>query len=192
MLRAVNRVVLGVAGAVLLCAGGAALAAGLGADVPSWWPWDGRRDVLLSTADRERWRDEGWWWPTVIAVLAVVVVLALWLLLAQLHRGRLADLRVDSGDDEGALLRGRALEEVLAAEAGALAGVSRARVRLTGRPRGPRARIGLLLEPYASPRRTLEGLAAGAVEHARAAAGLGELPAEARLRAVRHGARRVG
>ncbi|ANW20832.1 alkaline shock response membrane anchor protein AmaP [Streptomyces clavuligerus] len=191
MLRAVNRVVLGLAGAVLVCGAGAALAAGAGLDVPSWWPWHGPRDVPLSTADRERWRDESWWWPTVAAVLAVLVLLALWLLLAQLRRGRLAELRV-AGDDGGdGLIRGRALERVLQAEAESLPGVARARVRLTGRRREPRAGVGLLLEPHASPEETLTRLASGAVEHARASAGLVELPAEARLRAARHGARRV-
>ncbi|MER6914946.1 alkaline shock response membrane anchor protein AmaP [Streptomyces sp. NPDC000594] len=191
MLRAVNRVVLGLAGAVLLCGGGAALAAGTGLEVPSWWPWYGRRDVLLAAADRERWRDESWWWPSVIAALAVLVLLALWLLLAQLRRGRLTEVLVDSGDGEGARLRGAALEEVVEAEAGTLEGVARARVRLTGRRRAPRARIRLLLEPHASPQAILERLGTHTVEHARTAAGLAELPSDARLRAAAHPARRV-
>ncbi|MGW3403842.1 alkaline shock response membrane anchor protein AmaP [Streptomyces zhihengii] len=135
MLRTVNRVVLALAGLVLLCTGGAVLAAGAGLDVPSWWPWSGPDDVLLSEAQRTRWRDEGWWWPVVIAVLAVLVVLALWWLLAQLRRARLSEVLVDSGDGEGALLRGRALEGVMAAEAESLEGVSAARVRLAGRRR---------------------------------------------------------
>ncbi|WP_037777005.1 Asp23/Gls24 family envelope stress response protein, partial [Streptomyces pristinaespiralis] len=109
MLRAVNRVFLGLAGLVLLCVGGAVLAAGTGLSVPSWWPYDGRYDVLLSDADRTRWREEGWWWPVVIAVLALLLILAMWWFFAQLRRARLAEVLVDSGDGEGALLRGRAL-----------------------------------------------------------------------------------
>lgn len=100
MRSTVNRVLLALAGLLLTVVGGAVLAVGLGASLPSWWPWDGKNDVLLSTADRGRWRDEGWWWPVVIAVLAVLVVLALWWFLAQLRRGRLAELLVDSGDGE--------------------------------------------------------------------------------------------
>lgn len=100
MIKTVNRVLLGLAGLILVVVGGAVLATGLGVSVPSWWPFDGKDDVLLSKADRTRWRDEGWWWPTVIAVLAVLVVLALWWLLAQLRRGRLAEVLVDSGDGE--------------------------------------------------------------------------------------------
>ncbi|MFJ3940703.1 alkaline shock response membrane anchor protein AmaP [Streptomyces parvus] len=191
MRSTVNRVLLALAGLVLVVVGGAVLATGLGASVPSWWPWDGGHDVLLSAADRHRWRDDGWWWPTVIAVLAVLVVLALWWFLAQLRRGRLTEILVDSGDGEGARLRGRALEGVLAAEAGELDGVARAQAMLTGRRTEPRARLRLLLEPHAAPLGTLNAVADGALAHARVSAGLGELPAEVRLKAVKHRAERV-
>ncbi|MGW3626673.1 alkaline shock response membrane anchor protein AmaP [Streptomyces sp. NPDC000880] len=191
MLRVINRVLLGVAGLVLLCGGGAVLAAGAGWPVPSWWPWDGPSDVLLSEADRDRWRDEGWWWPAVIAGLAVLLLLALWWLLAQLRRPRLTEVLVDSGDGEGALLRGRALEGVLEGGAQSLDGVSRAHVTLTGRRNAPEAQVGLLLEPHASPGETLTRLAEEAVGQARDSAGLTVLPAEVRLRAAKHRAQRV-
>ncbi|AXI75666.1 alkaline shock response membrane anchor protein AmaP [Streptomyces bacillaris] len=187
----VNRILLALAGLVLIVVGGAVLAAGLGAAVPSWWPWDGKADVLLSAADRGRWRDEGWWWPTVIAVLAVLVVLALWWFLAQLRRGRLAEVLVDSGDGEGAQVRGRALENVLAEEAGEVDGVARAQASLTGRRTAPRARVRLLMEPHAAPARALNAVADGALAHARESAGLDEFPAEVRLKAVKHRAERV-
>ncbi|MET7620580.1 alkaline shock response membrane anchor protein AmaP [Streptomyces sp. NPDC005408] len=191
MLGVINRVLLGLAGLVLLCVGGGVLAAGAGWSVPSWWPWDGPRDVLLSKADRYRWRDEGWWWPAVIAALAVIVLLALWWVIAQLRRARLAEVLVDSGDGEGALLRGRALEGVLESEAESLEGVSRAHVTLTGRRSTPEARVALLLEPHASPGESLQRLTEEAVGHARDSAGLAVLPAEVRLRAAKHGAQRV-
>ncbi|MYS09052.1 alkaline shock response membrane anchor protein AmaP, partial [Streptomyces sp. SID6041] len=94
VLRRVNRLLLGLAGLVLLLLGGGVLAAALDLSVPSWWPWSGPSDVLLSTADRQRWRSEGWWWPVVIAVLGLVVLLALWWLLAQFRRARLAEVVV--------------------------------------------------------------------------------------------------
>ncbi len=191
MRSTVNRVLLALAGLVLVVVGGAVLAAGLGASVPSWWPWDGKTDVLLSVADRQRWRDDGWWWPTVIAALAVLVVLALWWFLAQLRRGLFADVLVDSGDGEGAQLRGRALESVLAEEAGGLDGVARAQAMLTGRPTAPRARVRLLMEPHAAPLGTLNAVVDGALAHARNSAGLDALPAEVRLKAVKHRAERV-
>ncbi|MCZ4515365.1 hypothetical protein O3Q52_46090, partial [Streptomyces sp. ActVer] len=96
MLRIVNRVLLGLAGLLLVVFGGSALAIGLGANPPSWWIHDDRHDVLLSDADRARWRDDGWWWPTVIAVLAVTVLLALWWFTAVLRRRRPAEAAVVS------------------------------------------------------------------------------------------------
>ncbi|RDG39353.1 alkaline shock response membrane anchor protein AmaP [Streptomyces corynorhini] len=191
MLRPVNRVLLALAGLILLCAGGIVLARGLAWPVPSWWPYRGPRDVLLSRADRERWHGTDWWWPVVIAVLAVLVVLALWWLLAQTRRARLSEVLVDSGDGEGAALRGRALEEAMEDDARSLDGVARARVRLTGRRTGPAARVRLLLEPHAAPADTLRRLGDEALAHARDSAGLASLPAEVRLRAARHRAERV-
>ncbi|WP_406140898.1 alkaline shock response membrane anchor protein AmaP [Streptomyces sp. NBC_01089] len=191
MLKTVNRVLLTLAGLVLLCLGGAVLAAGLNLSVPSWWPWSGPHDVLLSTARRTKWRGDSWWWPVVIAALAVIVLLALWWLLAQLRRARLSEVLVDSRDGDGARLRGRAVENVLAAEAESLPGVDRAAVRLTGRRTSPSARIGMALSAHSEPVSTLSGLTTGALAHARESAGLAELPAEVRLRAVKHRARRV-
>ena len=198
MLRIVNRVLTGLAGLVLLLLGLVVLAGGLdlpsrwNVSLPSGWPWAAPGDVLLTDADRTKWRGEGWWWPVVIAALAVLVVLTLWWLLAQVRRKRLGEVLVESGDGEGALLRGRALEDVLAAEAESLPGVERARVMLLGRRRtSPGVRIGLTLAAHAEPGPELVRLRAEAVEHARASAGLEELPAEVRLRSARHRAERV-
>ncbi|MFF1655670.1 alkaline shock response membrane anchor protein AmaP [Streptomyces sp. NPDC058255] len=192
MLRMVNRVLMGIIGLALVVLGGSVLAVGLGADSPSWWIHDGRHDVLLSDTERARWRDHGWWWPAVIAALAVLVLLALWWLAAVLRRRRLAEVLVDTGDGEGALLRGRALEGVLTAEAAQLDGVAQAQVQLTGRRGTPEARVRLLLEPHVDPGHALHLLTAEALAHARDSAGLAALPAEVRLRGVKHRAERVG
>ncbi|MGD6751149.1 alkaline shock response membrane anchor protein AmaP [Streptomyces sp. BH105] len=191
VLRTVNRIVLGLLGLVLVLGGGSVLAVGLGVRPPSWWIHDGPDDVLVSDADRARWHDEGWFWPTVIAVLGVVVLLALWWLVAQLRRRRLAEVLVDSGDGEGALLRGRALENVLASGAESLDGVDRAGVRLTGRRSTPQARANLSLEPHAVPGEALRLLSQDSLKQAKDSAGLAELPTEVRLRAVKHRAERV-
>ncbi|MFH8486533.1 alkaline shock response membrane anchor protein AmaP [Streptomyces longisporoflavus] len=191
MLKTVNRVVLGLIGLLLVLGGGSVLAVGLGAPPPSWWVHDGKRDVLLSDADRERWRDESWFWPTVIAVLAVCLLLALWWLVAQFRRRRLAEVLVETGDGEGALLRGRALENVLVGEAESLEGVQRAAVSLTGRRNAPEARVSLHLEPHATPGEALHRLSAEALAHARDSAGLDRLPAVVQLRGVKHRAERV-
>ncbi|MER7487906.1 alkaline shock response membrane anchor protein AmaP [Streptomyces sp. NPDC126497] len=191
MLKGVNRVLLGMAGLVLAVLGGSVLAIGLGAPAPSWWPHDGRHDVLLDDAERTRWRDEGWWWPAVVAVLAVLVLLSLWWLLAVVRRRRPAEVPLDTGDGEGASLRGRALEQALAEEASRLDGVDRAHVLLTGRRSTPRTRVLLHLRPHADPRTTLRALAEGPLAHARDSAGLPALPTETRLHAVRHRPERV-
>jgi hypothetical protein len=191
MLRIVNRVVLGVVGLVLLVVGGSVLAVGLGLNPPSWWIHDGRHDVLLDDTERTRWEGHGWWWPTVLAVLAVLVLLALWWLTANLRRHRLTEVLVDTGDGEGAMLRGRALEGVLAGEATELDGVSHAHVQLTGRRNAPETRVRLLLEPHVDPGTALHHLTAEALTHARNSAGLASLPAEVRMKAVKHRAERV-
>ncbi|RKN42458.1 alkaline shock response membrane anchor protein AmaP [Streptomyces hoynatensis] len=200
MLRIVNRVLLGLTGLVLLGFGLAALMAALdlpgrlGFGLPSGWSWRDPHDVVLTDADRLRWRDEGWWWPTVIGAAAVLVLLLLWWLLAQLRRPRLDEVVVESGeggDGVAALLHGRALEDVVAAEAESLPGIDRARVTLTGRRTQPRARIGLLLAPQAEPAEAVRRLREEAVEHARRSTGLEALPAEVRLRSAHHAAERV-
>jgi len=191
VLRIVNRVLLALIGVVLVVLGGSVLAVGLGLNPPSWWIHDGENDVLLSDSERTRWRDDGWWWPTVIAVLAVAVLLALWWLTAVLRRRRLTEVLVDTGDGEGALLRGRALETVLAGEATAMDGVQRARIHLTGRRNAPETRVRLLLEPHVDPGTALTELTGAALTHARESAGLASLPAEVRLRAAKHRAERV-
>ncbi|MEV6122390.1 alkaline shock response membrane anchor protein AmaP [Streptomyces sp. NPDC052077] len=187
----VNRVLVGLAGLVLLAVGGSVLAVGLGAAPPSWWIHQGPHDVLLSTAERTRWRNEGWWWPVVLAALALLLLGSLWWLVAAVRRRRLAEVLVDTGDGEGAVLRGRALEEVLAREAGRADGVEGVRVRLNGRRTAPRTRVRLTLAPQVDPGAALAGLTTGALGHARASAGLDALPAEVRLRGVKHQAERV-
>jgi hypothetical protein len=191
MLRVVNRVFLGLVGLVLLVLGGSVLAVGLGTPAPSWWIHDSRHDVLLSTAERTRWRDDGWWWPAVIAVLAVAMLLALWWLVAVLRRRRLAEVLVDTGDGEGAVLRGRALENALTEEASRIGGVARAHAHLKGRRSAPEAHVRLALEPDVDPGTALHDLTTGALTHARTSAGLASLPAEVRLRGVKHRAGRV-
>ncbi|MFE0823461.1 alkaline shock response membrane anchor protein AmaP [Streptomyces sp. NPDC058847] len=191
VLRTVDRVLLGLAGLVLLALGGSVLAIGFGAPAPSWWLHQGPHDVLLSAAERTRWREAGWWWPVVIAALAVLLLLALWWLVAVVRRRRLTEVLVDTGDGEGAALRGRALEAVIAQEADGVDGVERTRVRLTGRRTAPAARVRLLLAPHVDPGTALDDLATRALTHARTSANLAALPAEVQLRGVKHGAERV-
>ncbi|MGW0765174.1 alkaline shock response membrane anchor protein AmaP [Streptomyces sp. NPDC002676] len=187
----VNRVLLGLAGVLLLVLGGSVLAVGLGAPPPSWWIHTGPHDVLLSRAERTRRRNEGWWWPTVIAALAVVLLLALWWLTAVLRRRRLTEVVVDTGDGAAALLRGLALESALVQDAARQPGVAHAEALLCGRRTAPSARVWLQLEPDVDPATALDDFTAQALGYARESAGLPSLPAEVRLRPVKHPAERV-
>ncbi|MFI0979036.1 alkaline shock response membrane anchor protein AmaP [Streptomyces sp. NPDC021093] len=192
MRNPVNRALLGVLGLILVGVGGAVLTAGQGVGVPTWWPFAGRDDVLLSAADRTRWRDESWWWPVVVATLAVCVLLALWWLVAQVRSKRLGTVRVADEDGAGrVLLRGRALERVLREEAEAMEGVSRAEVSLRGSQDAPRVRIGLLLGPTAAPAAAVGELVGVGVGRARDSVRVGRLPAEVRVRGLRRKGRRV-
>ncbi|NJP45601.1 alkaline shock response membrane anchor protein AmaP [Actinacidiphila epipremni] len=197
MRTTVNRLMLGLLGLILLVVGLAVLFAGLDLPrhwnftMPGWWPYRGPKDVLLSSHDRTRYRSDGWWWPVVFAVLGVLFVIGLWWLLAQARTRRLRQIRIDSGDGQGALLRGRALENVLRAEAEEHEGVEWANALLTGRRGSPEARLVLGLAPHATPEDVVAGLDAHVLERARTSAGLDDLPAEARLRPVRHRAARV-
>ncbi|MFJ3644302.1 alkaline shock response membrane anchor protein AmaP [Streptomyces sp. NPDC090108] len=187
----VNRVLLAVVGLLLLALGGAVLAVGLGAPPPRWWIHSGPHDALLTEAERTRWEHTDWWWPAVIGGLAVLVLLALWWLTAALRRRRPADILIDTGDGDGALLRGRTLEAAVAEDAARPRGVASASVVLAGRRKAPGVRARLRLEPDAQPRAVLAEFTDQALARARESAGLPSLPAEVRLKAVRHRAERV-
>lgn len=188
---AVNRVLLALAGLVLFVLGGSVLAIGLDAPSPSWWPHSGRHDVLLSRAERTAWRDQDWWWPALIALLAVLLLIGLWWLVSVLRRHRLSEILIDTGDGAGALVRGGALESALADDAARRPGVAGADTHLTGRRTSPTLRAGLRLEPDASPAAALADFTTRPLAAARDSTGLESLPTEVRLKRVKHRAERV-
>ncbi|GAB3124855.1 alkaline shock response membrane anchor protein AmaP [Streptomyces calidiresistens] len=198
-MRIVNRVLLALIGVLLVGAGAAVVAAAL--DLPARWGiplpdgWSPRApdDVLLTDADRTRWVGEGWWWPVVIGVLSLLVLLTAWWALTQFRRGRRRELPL--GDEaEGAdatVLRGAALEEVVTEEIESFPGVERARVVLDGGRRGSRLRAGVVLEAGARPGEVVRRFRTEALEHLRTSTGRERLPADLRVRSTRHAADRV-
>ncbi|TDU03562.1 hypothetical protein EDD99_2001 [Streptomyces sp. 846.5] len=168
--RVVNRILLALVGLVLLAGGALLLAGGL--------YLNHRHHAVLAPADRVRWRGEDWWWPTVFAGLAVVALLSLSWMVAQLRTGTADRITVPDLADLPVRLRGAALARAVTDEAEQIPGVSRARVRILG---GPRARIALTLAPGAAPGPVLHELAAGPLAHARRSVGTA-LSAEARVR----------
>ncbi|MFD7923185.1 alkaline shock response membrane anchor protein AmaP [Streptomyces sp. NPDC059740] len=193
--KTLNRILTALAGLVLLCAGGLVLLGGQDMprrwNLPAGWPWARPDGVLLSRADRTRWRDQGWWWPVVLAVLVVLALLALWWLLSQFRRNKIGEVLVDTHDGAGARVRGRALEEAVETEVEALPGVARAAARLTGRRTRPALRLWLRLEPHADPSRAVAHLNEATLPGLRDSVGADTLPTEIRLGGVRHGAERV-
>lgn len=191
-----NRLLLGLLGLVLLAGGLTVLAAGAGIfrrwnlTPPGGWPLTTPQDVLIPRADQTRWIDQGWWWPTVIAGLALIMLAALWWLLSQARRHRARRLSVGNTPQEAAGIDDHVLDDALAADLDTLPGVARARVRVSGPPYRPRARIALTLDPDSAPEPVLRDLR-DAVERARRSAGWGELPTRARLHVARHGPHRV-
>ncbi|WP_318199251.1 alkaline shock response membrane anchor protein AmaP [Streptomyces sp. SCL15-4] len=191
---ALNRTLLALVGLLLLGGGLLILFAGFdlyrrhGLGPPVGWPLTGPDDVLLGSADRERWSGQGWWWwPAVIAALAVVALLALWWLLTQLSRRRPGALPVGGTPPrEGVELRDRALSDAIAAEAGALPEVRHAAVRITGRPAHPHVRVGITLTPHGAPGATLGALCEGPLRTAHRSTGLPDMPTEVRLKVARH------
>ncbi|MDI5963092.1 alkaline shock response membrane anchor protein AmaP [Streptomyces sp. SL13] len=197
MRTTVNRLLMGLIGAILFVVGGSVLVSAFDLPrhwhftLPSWWPFSGPHDVLLTAADRTRYRGDSWWWPVVIAALAVIALAALWWLVAQLRTRRLGQVQVDYGEEGRVVLRGRALEDALAADAEALPGVARSGVRLAGRRHTPAARVSLLLEGHAVPDTVVTDLDARVLTDACRSAALDGLPAEVRLHGERHRGARV-
>ncbi|MFI6037029.1 alkaline shock response membrane anchor protein AmaP [Streptomyces sp. NPDC051315] len=193
-----NRSLLALAGLVLLGGGLLILLAGLdvyrryGLAPPAGWPLTGPDDVLLGSADRARWSSQGWWWPAVLAALAVCALLALWWLLAQLRRRRPGALPVGGAHpQEGVELRDHVLGDAIAAEAGALPGIERTAVRITGQPAHPHTGVRVTLGPQEAPRAALDALCRGPLRTARRSTGFADMPTEVRLRVARHRAHRA-
>lgn len=173
-----NRVLLGLCGVLLLA--GVGLLLGLR---PHGQP-------VLTEAQRTRWRHESWWWAALLAAGWVLFVIGLMWLWTQLSPGRAGRVRLPLREHRRVQLHGRALADALRAEAARIPGVARARVRVLGTARTPRARFLLALDPGADPGAVLDRLAAGPIAHAHTTTGR-PLPAEARLTLLAHPSTRV-
>ncbi|WP_441249683.1 alkaline shock response membrane anchor protein AmaP [Kitasatospora sp. McL0602] len=183
----VNRALLGAVGLVLLCGGLLVLAGGLdlygrlGVGLPHHWPLRSPDQPVVSTASRTRWTDRSWWWPTVIAVLSVVVLGALGWLTAQLRRSGPGSVPIPGPPGTDLRLRSSALEDVV--ETGTIAHpeVTRARTRLTGRRRSLLLRTTVRLAPAATPAPVLTAYQEGPLADTRASLALPGLPSELRI-----------
>ncbi|MEU9076208.1 alkaline shock response membrane anchor protein AmaP [Kitasatospora sp. NPDC004745] len=188
----VNRVLLGVVGAVLLAVGLLVLAGGLdlygrlGVHPPGRWPLAAPGRPVLSAAARGRWSGAVWWWPVVIGGLTVIVVGTAWWLVAQLRRSGPGDISVPTPGATGLRLRirTRALEEALETGTATLPEVERAGVHLVRASGRHRLRGAVRLTPGGDPAALVEHFETGPRADACSSLGLPELPADLRIRVL--------
>ncbi|MFE1958964.1 alkaline shock response membrane anchor protein AmaP [Streptomyces sp. NPDC059479] len=191
-----NRVLLALLGLVLLGGGLLVFAGGAGIyrrwnlSPPADWPLTAPQNVLFPRADQASWADQGWWWPSVIAALALLMLLALSWLLAQARRRRPRQLSVADTPRKAVTVSDHVVDDALTTDLNTLPGVRRARARVSGPPSRPQARIGLTLDLGSTPEQVLKDVRS-AVERARRSAGWDELPTRVRLAVARHGSHRV-
>ncbi|MBB5933779.1 hypothetical protein [Streptomyces zagrosensis] len=204
-----NRAVLALLGLAGLVGGGWTTGTSLDARgelpfaLPPWWPRWHPRTELTDWLESTELRDQGWWPAAVLGCLTVgLLVLAYWLLVQTGPREprRLALPGPASGTERSTgtaaraprpSLRTAALSHAMAAQAADVPGVRRARVRLTGGPRRPRARLTVILDTGADPRAVLTALCTGPIADAQRCAGLDDLRSGLRLRVAPHGTRRT-
>ncbi|MFF7641847.1 hypothetical protein [Streptomyces canus] len=181
----VNRAALGVVGLLLLLTGAwlAATDRAVAGQLPSWWPAAREGAVLLDREQLARWRGEGWWTPTVMAVAIGLTVLFAYWFLTLLRPGPARPLALPA---PGGTVRPQALAEALTARVAALPGVARNRARVLSR-RGQRLEVGLRvwLEPDTPPDAVLPGLRAATAEAEQTVAPY-EVRARVRLSAASH------
>lgn len=191
-----NRVLLALIGLVML-GGGLVVLAG-GADIyrrwdltpPAGWPLTTPQSVLIPQADQTRWSNGSWWWPTVIAGLALLMLLALLWLLSQTPLLRNRNLPLSQTPQPGVAVRDDVLADALTTDLDLLPGTSHANASVQGPADHPRARIRLTLQPGTSPEHVLKD-AGDAVERARRSADWEELSTHIHLDVARHSARRA-
>ncbi|WP_433334041.1 alkaline shock response membrane anchor protein AmaP [Spirillospora sp. CA-294931] len=176
----INRFGLTVTGLLLLAAGGAALALGLGA-----WGDRRRSEPVLADRTRDFAADNSWFWPAVAAAAVVVALFGLTWLLAQGRSERIRGLSLESDDREGATnLSGKALAEALEAEIEDFPGVRRAKARLLGTSQRPRLKINVSYGHSADLSALRRHIADNAMAHVRTALERDSVPTAVRLRLV--------
>jgi hypothetical protein len=147
--RILNRILIGILGAILMAIGLLLVMLVAVPPVGSWWrgwssaAWAGIQGLLLQT--RFPGRAESWLWiVAAVVLLALIAAMVLWM--AQQGKGRVNDLVVDTydGDAEGSVAIGAGVAEqalkAALAERQDLTGVSVASYEVQGMP-GLRIRI---------------------------------------------------
>jgi len=171
-----NRIVIGLVGLILLLAGAAGLLAGFGIFGSTL-----ENEAVLS-ARVDRYVDShGWFWPVLAAFTAVIALLAVVWLIAQVRTNRLRGINVASGRDGHTYLQGGAVTEALETEVESYRGVSKARVRLSGTRSAPRLTLVVTLDGRVGAGEIRHRVEGQALDHARHALDTDWLPARVDL-----------
>jgi hypothetical protein len=176
--RRANRVVLALLGLLLLAAGSAGLAAGLGA-----FGAGVRTRMVLPSATREWMSGRAWCWLLVAAGCIVVALLALRWLFAQASTGRIGELELESDRRGGrTVLAGRAVADAVAEEIDSYRGVRRASAYLLGNHAAATLVVDATLDGRADPAEVRARIQSDACTHARQALKMSDLPVRLQLR----------
>ncbi|WP_066373399.1 hypothetical protein [Herbidospora mongoliensis] len=172
-----NRTGLVLLGLILLAAGAAALARGLGV-----FGANAAQAPLLPNPVSTFADSISWFWPAVAAGAVVVGVIGLSWLLAQFRLNRLGRMRLESGPSGVTEIGGRQAGETLAGQVSAYQGVRRARASLRGKPDAPALDLRVTSQDPAHPDALITRLHDEALPDLRTALGLERLPVLIRLR----------
>lgn len=171
-----NRIGLVVLGLILLVAGAAALACGLGL-----FGANAARTPLLPGSVSTFAGSTSWFWPAVAAGGVVMGAVGLGWLLAQFRLDRLDRMRLESGPSGVTEIGGRQAGETLAGQVSAYEGVRRARASLRGKPDAPSLDLRVTSQDPTHPDALITRLHDEALPDLRTALGLERLPALIRL-----------
>lgn len=180
-----NRALITLIGAALAAAGLAVVALGVGLLAP-----DQRRRPVIDTPVDDFVADHAWFWPVVAVAAAIVALLSLRWLLAQVTSNRVHSLALEEDDDQGRTrLRSDALTQALVREIEGYRGVDRAQAHLSGSSTEPRLTLQVALDGRADVAEVHRRVSDDAVAHARGALSVDALPTRLELRASRGPAR---
>ncbi|MET7387545.1 hypothetical protein ACFYPT_32270 [Streptomyces sp. NPDC005529] len=164
----VNRAALATAGLVLLSAGiwSATAGASVADRMPGWWPKADADAVWVSAGRLAELRDTTWWVPAVVAATTLAALLCLLWAASRIGGGTRPRVALTS---RGAVLRTRALADLLTRRTSAVPGVAHSRVAVRARRGRLYVRAHVRLTADTAPNGVLLTLAA-LMEEARAAA----------------------
>ncbi|TKK87166.1 alkaline shock response membrane anchor protein AmaP [Herbidospora galbida] len=172
-----NRTGLVLLGLILLVAGAAALACGLGV-----FGANAARSPLLPGPVSTFAGSTSWFWPAVAAGGFVIGAVGLGWLLAQFRLDRLGRMRLDSGPSGITEIGGKQAGETLADQVSTYEGVRHARASLRGKPDAPALDLRVTSQDPAHPDALITRLHDEALPNLRTALGLERLPVLIRLR----------